>query len=292
MSWPRHAFVAALVLAAAPTAHAQPAATAPVNAVDEAHQHFLAGEAAYRAGHWADALEQFSAGFGLDPRPEFLLNLAQTRRHLGRLDEAIANCESFLAVAPTSPLAGQVWKLLGELRERRRAVERGRVAAAEAAQLATAGDWARALEAYQRANFEDIDEPRYLYNLADCFRALHRDAEAVRFYRLYLKERPKDPERPAIEATLRELEHPRAPSLVVAPVEPAAGTVTAPSLVASAPVAEPRRRPVWKRWWFWTAIGGGAAALAIGVGVGVGTRAHGSSFMATLPSFGPSLVTR
>jgi tetratricopeptide (TPR) repeat protein len=213
----------------------------------------------------ARQLEQLTATFAIDPRPELLIDMAKVRRKLGQLDEAIANCESFLALVPASPRAAAVVKLIGELRERQRAIARGREAAAEGERLAQAGDITHALEEFQKANFADVEQPHYLLRIADCLRALHRDGEALRDYQLYLAARPSDPERPRIEQAMSELSRP------------------------------PPKRPVWKRWWFWTALGGVAAAvIAVGVGVGVAERPaqSSSSFMPTLPSFGPSLVIK
>lgn len=145
-------------------------------------------------------------------------------------------------------------------------------AAAEGATAFAAGDYERALAAYQRAYLDDIDEPGYLVRLGDCYRALHRTGEALRFYRLFLHERPDAPERASVEATIGALEHPA----------PLAATVAAERPVAAAPA-----RPIWRRWWLWTAVGG-VAAIGIGVGVGLGTRSSGGgSFMPTLPAFGP-----
>jgi tetratricopeptide (TPR) repeat protein len=46
----------------------------------------------------------------------------------------------------------------------------------------------------------------------------------------------------------------------------------APVAVAASPAPGERRRPLLRRWWFWTAIGVAVAATAVGVGVGVGAR--------------------
>jgi hypothetical protein len=49
-----------------------------------------------------------------------------------------------------------------------------------------------------------------------------------------------------------------------------APTPVATPPIAIAPIAtQAPRKPVWKKWWFWTAIGG-VAVVAIGVGLGVG----------------------
>ena len=44
-------------------------------------------------------------------------------------------------------------------------------------------------------------------------------------------------------------------------------------VVAPKPTADQLDKPVYKKWWFWTAIGGGAAvALGLGLGLGLGLR--------------------
>lgn len=272
--------VVALVSWAPARAHAQTDASA-------AHAHFAAGEAHYREGNWSDALADFRAGYALDPRPEFLINIAQTERRLGLLDDALASCERFLARAPESPLVAQVKQLMKELRSERAAAQ-AEAAAAQGRALYDAGQYERALDAFQRAYMVNIDEPRYLLSLADCYRALHRTADARRFYRLFLHERPGAPERAAVEAHLRELDHP-APPPAPPPVAPPA-VASQPLVLTNAPVETPARRPAWRRWWFWTAIGG-AVAVGVGLGVGLGLRASSSgngSFMPTLPPFGPN----
>jgi len=87
--------------------------------VETARRHSRAGEEAYRAGDYARALTEFEAGYALSPRPEFLLNFAQTYRRLERRSEAIVQCERFLAASPTSPLAPEARRLLETLREER-----------------------------------------------------------------------------------------------------------------------------------------------------------------------------
>jgi tetratricopeptide (TPR) repeat protein len=94
-------------------------AAAAEDRVEMARRHYRAGEEAYRAGDYARALTEFEAGYALSPRPEFLLNFAQTYRRLERRSEAIVQCERFLAAAPTSPLAPEARRLLETLREER-----------------------------------------------------------------------------------------------------------------------------------------------------------------------------
>jgi tetratricopeptide (TPR) repeat protein len=275
--------VALLSLAPAHT-HAQ------TEAASAAHAHFVAGEAYYRDGKWSQALADFRAGYALDPRPEFLINIAQTERRLGLLDDALASCERFLARSPESPLVGQVKQLMKELRAER-AAARAEAAAAQGSALYAAGQYQLAVDAYQRAYMENIDEPRYLLSLGDSYRALHRTADALRFYRLFLHERPAAPERASVVEHIRELERPAPAAASTLPTPAPAPSPAPPLVVAVAPAVTPSpRRPPWRRWWFWTAIGGGVA-LGVGLGVGLGLRATGGgsgSFMPTLPPFGPA----
>jgi hypothetical protein len=67
-----------------------------------------------------------------------------------------------------------------------------------------------------------------------------------------------------------------APGTAAAPpaaVTPAAAT---PPAIATAPTPpQPEHKPVYKKWWFWTAIGGGVAAIAV-IGIVAGVAANSS----------------
>jgi tetratricopeptide (TPR) repeat protein len=49
----------------------------------EARKHFEAGRALYEVNRFAEATEEFEAGYALAPRPLFLFNSAQANRRLG-----------------------------------------------------------------------------------------------------------------------------------------------------------------------------------------------------------------
>jgi tetratricopeptide (TPR) repeat protein len=57
---------------------------------NDPRQHFDAGNDYYSAGEFEAALREFQAGYALLPNPKFLLNMGQTYRKLGRLDDARA----------------------------------------------------------------------------------------------------------------------------------------------------------------------------------------------------------
>lgn len=84
---------------------------------------YMQGEAEFRAGKIDDAIESFSRGYALEPKPEFLLNLAQCYRALGRRSEAISHFERFIKAAPDHALRPNAERTLDELR-RAEALER------------------------------------------------------------------------------------------------------------------------------------------------------------------------
>jgi len=53
-----------------------------------ARRHFLAGKRAFEAKRYAAALKEFEAGYAIDPRPGFLLNMGHASRRMGELRRA------------------------------------------------------------------------------------------------------------------------------------------------------------------------------------------------------------
>jgi tetratricopeptide (TPR) repeat protein len=88
---------------------------------DAARKHYLAGKSAYEGARYDEALREFIEGYRLSPRPEFLLNIAQSCNKLGRRAEAMANYESFLAADPESPFAETARANLAALKRERAA---------------------------------------------------------------------------------------------------------------------------------------------------------------------------
>lgn len=108
---PRLCLALALVLAARTPASAQ-----SPDAIARARTHFEAGRALYNLGNYTDAIREFSAGYELAPRPQFLVNLGQAYRKLGDLPRARDMYRKYLEVAPsTDPDRPQVKQILVEL---------------------------------------------------------------------------------------------------------------------------------------------------------------------------------
>jgi tetratricopeptide (TPR) repeat protein len=161
------------------------------------------------------------------------------------------------------------------------------------------GAYDEAIAAFTRAHDRD-PAPILLFNIAQSHWKKGEAERALSFYRQYLQEDPSGAERGRAETRIRELEAAQARGReesarqdearrveatrreMTAPVAtgPAAGAavLAVPARVAPLPSVlearaeeEPQRRPVYRRPWFWAAIGGlalGAAAVAVAARAG------------------------
>jgi hypothetical protein len=112
----RAALSSVVALALVVSALGSPAALAAPNAAErEARRHFDDAELSYRAGHYAEALAKYQAGYAAVPLPGFLVNIAQCQRRLGDLKTARATYREFVLVAPDSRLVPEVETLIKQL---------------------------------------------------------------------------------------------------------------------------------------------------------------------------------
>jgi len=130
--------VSARVAAAAAMLVVMALATTAARAEDDrearARAHYEVGLGMYHLGNYRDAVREFTAGYDLSPRPEFLINLGQAYRKLHELDRARDMFREYLARAPAdAPDRAQVRGLLGEVE-----AERATAAASQAAAPAPA----------------------------------------------------------------------------------------------------------------------------------------------------------
>jgi tetratricopeptide (TPR) repeat protein len=123
------------------------------------------------------------------------------------------------------------------------------------------GHYQEAIAEYRHA-YELRADPQFLFQIAESYRQLGATEQALFYYDRYLAGAPEAPDRNTAEERVAEIE-----SLRARP--PAA---TAPGLVgAPAPGAEGTKKPkpLWRRWWVWTAVGvalaAGATAAALAV---------------------------
>src|SRR5690242_4138817 len=75
--------------------------SAPVEMKPEARAHLERGLRLYDAHDYAQAVDEFTRGFELDPRPEFLYALGQAERLSGDCEHALASYERFLRTSPS-----------------------------------------------------------------------------------------------------------------------------------------------------------------------------------------------
>jgi hypothetical protein len=159
------------------------------------------------------------------------------------------------------------------------------------------GKFSEALGNYQAA-YQAKPLPGFLFNIAQCYRNMGNPERARFFYRRYLALEPRTPNRRLVEDLITEmtrlLERQGEPPAAVAGAQPAGAVAASPAVSApasgaevpatqpvtlaaapppvdpapsspqlvSVPAPEPARRPIYKRWWFWTGIG---AVVAGGV---------------------------
>lgn len=92
------------------------AAPAPTSEdVEEAKLRFEAGQQAFQAGRFREALSEFQGGYVLTRNPGFLLNIAVCYRKLDEHQHALDNFRDFLAAAPDSPRRPEVERHMAEL---------------------------------------------------------------------------------------------------------------------------------------------------------------------------------
>ena len=151
----------------------------------------------------------------------------------------------------------------------------------QAREAYAAGRYQDALEVYVKLYAEKL-HPNFLRNIGRCYQNLGEPDKAISSFKEYLRKarRLDRGERDEIEGYIREMEQlkqtrPAAPPPSAAEIapRPLAPTPVAPepappvNLQATAPPPEPASAPIYRRWWFWTAIGaavlGGAAAVVI-----------------------------
>jgi tetratricopeptide (TPR) repeat protein len=124
-----------------------------------------------------------------------------------------------------------------------------------------------AIAEFRRA-YELRADPRFLYDIAGAYRQLGARDQARFFYERYLAAAPDAPDREEVEAALAALGGRPAPrpsfarDVVIVPVTPA----------PEAP------RPLWRRWWVWTAFG---ALVAAGIATALLTQQADTQVPAT-----------
>lgn len=189
---------------------------------------------------YAEAAAGFERAHQLNPKPIYLFRLGETMRLASKYSEAVAAYERVLQLAPTSSTAQDARRQLSALKAQQ---------ADEAATLQYGkGEYEQAILAWDTA-YQQEARPIFLFRKAEALRQTNRAEAAAAAYERFLHESPE-----SAQPELRQ----QAQTWV---------TELRKSATTVAKTAE--KRPIYKRWWFWTAIGGGAALVGTGVAVGL-----------------------
>jgi hypothetical protein len=144
-----------------------------------------------------------------------------------------------------------------------------------------AGRYDQALDLFAKLYAETL-HPVYLRNIGRCHQKMREPQKAIDAFTDYLAKSKKIPpdERTEVEGYIKEMEAlrdeqakaaaPPPQPVPVTPVPPApppapVPTETASSTLVAQPAAPPSASPIYKKWWFWTAIGVVAAGTVAAV---------------------------
>lgn len=138
------------------------------------------------------------------------------------------------------------------------------------------GNFRGAITAFQAA-YEAKPLARLLYLIGHAHRKLGQPASALRYYEEYRKAATdlSPGFREELDQQIAELRDlAQRTGRLAGPPPPPGSTQDAsagpgPALLLAGSPGQPARRPLYKKWWFWTAIGTGVTVLAIAIGAGV-----------------------
>lgn len=144
-------------------------------------------------------------------------------------------------------------------------------------------EYEQALRSFKEA-YRLVGDPAFLFNIAQCHRKLGHPADAITFYKTYLRRAPNTTHRAEVERFIADLDKgdavrpeaaqpaPAAPPPATASPQTAAPLAAPPAsapaalVAAPAPPAPATDRPVYTRAWFWVVTGAvlaGAATTAV-----------------------------
>lgn len=142
--------------------------------------------------------------------------------------------------------------------------------------LYQAGDYDGAIRAFSSA-YTLRARPVLLFNIAQAHRRAGREADALPFYELFVRQEPQSPYKSEAEAYIGH-------------IRGRLSTVGPPAVSTQALLAELERnkpKPVYRKPWFWGVLGGALAAsgAVVAVGIVLGTRDPQTTLGTVTPQF-------
>ncbi|MDX2019622.1 MAG: hypothetical protein SF187_05225 [Deltaproteobacteria bacterium] len=165
------------------------------------------------------------------------------------------------------------------------------------------GEFEEAVTAY-KSGYDAKPDPVFLFNIAQAYRLWNKPDKAIFFYKSFLRNLPEAPNRPEVERRIAEMQteldkqsaQKQEPEPINAAPVTAAPTTPPPPLPMAVAPPEPTDgttlkdtatptgdAPIYKQWWFWTAIGAVAlgTVAVIAVSSGGGSAAPKADFPVT-----------
>lgn len=233
---------------------------------------FDLGRKQFNLGRFKKALPYFLKAYDLVPLSGFLFNIAQCHRFLGNCKKAVFLYKGYLRDNPGSPNTVVVQDLVKVCEQKltQHRLKRGRAQKlfAEGVTFYKLGKFADAVDRYAKA-YKIVPLPGFLYALGQSHHKLAHFKKAVHFYQMYLRDNPGTPKSKAIGQLILECQKKHAAALTRARGGLAPGTNLGGLNGATPGGDSPKSRPVYKQWWFWTAVGVGVAVLVGGLAGGL-----------------------
>lgn len=202
--------------------------------------------------HYDVAAKLWDQAHKLDPQPLFLFRQGNALRLSGDSGEALVVFERFVATNPSEDMMKEARSHMARLRSKQ-SVERAK-------NHVRAEEYTQAMAAWQAAYEQDPRE-LYIFEIAEAARKAGLGSEAVASYQRFLREsQPTDyvEQRRQAEAQL-------------------------PVLRKQLEAKKAAEKPIYKRWWFWTALGAGVAVAVTAGVVGV-VASEPTNFISDIPS--------
>jgi len=191
---------------------------ATVTGVAESQRLMGEGEALYKAGKYADALQAFDRAYTLNPLAELRYNQAACIEKMGAREMAASRYEDYLKEAPQAPDADKVRRHITQLHAD--ATNASRNAFDRAQEAYVSGDYKGAAAAFAEA-YSHLPKPEFLYDQAAALDKAGDAQGAVKAYQLYLNAAPNAPHADKVRAHIDDLQKARGAALEK-PVDPMA----------------------------------------------------------------------